>query len=163
MVDIVDRATRSKMMSGIRGKNTKPELLVRKYLHAHSIRFRIHRRDLPGNPDIVMPKLKTCIFVHGCFWHRHQGCRYATIPKTRSEFWAYKFAQNVARDVRSTMALEHLGWTVITIWECELKELEATMAAVLQKLRLQSCRKTSTSDKDQLDLFQALDPNESWP
>jgi DNA mismatch endonuclease (patch repair protein) len=134
-MDIVDSATRSKMMSGIRGKNTHPELVVRRSLHANGYRFRIHRKDLPGNPDIVMPKLKTCIFVHGCFWHRHVGCRYATTPKTRPEFWAEKFSKNLQRDANSHHALELLGWTVITIWECELKNLDTTMDTLFRRLQ----------------------------
>lgn len=134
-MDIVDSATRSRMMSGIRGKNTRPELLVRKFLHAHGFRFRLHRKDLPGNPDIVLPKLKTCIFVHGCFWHRHPGCRYATMPKTRTEFWAEKFSKNVARDARSILALRQLGWRAIIIWECQLKAPELTTSAYLQDLK----------------------------
>ncbi|MEQ4283259.1 MULTISPECIES: very short patch repair endonuclease [Pseudomonas] len=134
-MDIVDSATRSRMMSGIRGKNTRPELLVRKFLHAHGFRFRLHRKDLPGNPDIVLPKLKTCIFVHGCFWHRHPGCRYATMPKTRPEFWAEKFSKNVARDAKSILALRQLGWSTIIIWECQLKAPELTKSAYLQDLK----------------------------
>ncbi|QXW43765.1 very short patch repair endonuclease [Pseudomonas amygdali] len=134
-MDIVDSATRSRMMSGIRGKNTRPELLVRKFLHTHGFRFRLHRKDLPGNPDIVLPKLKTCIFVHGCFWHRHPGCRYATMPKTRPEFWAEKFSKNVARDAKSILALRQLGWRTIIIWECQLKAPELTTSAYLQDLK----------------------------
>ncbi|WP_439849746.1 very short patch repair endonuclease [Pseudomonas syringae] len=134
-MDIVDSATRSRMMSGIRGKNTRPELLVRKFLHAHGFRFRLHRKDLPGNPDIVLPKLKTCIFVHGCFWHRHPGCRYATMPKTRPEFWAEKFSKNVARDAKSILALRQLGWRTIIIWECQLKAPELDTSAYLQDLK----------------------------
>ncbi|MDY0936017.1 very short patch repair endonuclease [Pseudomonas viridiflava] len=133
-MDIVDSATRSRMMSAIKGKNTRPELLVRKFLHAHGFRFRLHRKDLPGNPDIVMPKLKTCIFVHGCFWHRHAGCRYATMPKTRPHFWAEKFAKNVKRDLQSTLALQQSGWTVVTIWECQLKDPEPVMSALINQL-----------------------------
>ncbi|WXF86266.1 DNA mismatch endonuclease Vsr [Pseudomonas syringae pv. atrofaciens] len=134
-MDIVDSATRSRMMSGIRGKNTRPELLVRKFLHAHGFRFRLHRKDLPGNPDIVLPKLKTCIFVHGCFWHRHPGCRYATMPKTRPEFWTEKFSKNVARDAKSILALRQLGWRTIIIWECQLKAPELDTSAYLQDLK----------------------------
>ncbi|PBK47460.1 very short patch repair endonuclease [Pseudomonas syringae pv. actinidiae] len=134
-MDIVDSATRSRMMSGIRGKNTRPELLVRKFLHAHGFRFRLHRKDLPGNPDIVLPKLKTCIFVHGCFWHRHPGCRYATMPTTRPEFWTEKFSKNVARDAKSILALRQLGWRTIIIWECKLKAPELDTSAYLQDLK----------------------------
>ena len=99
MTDIVDSQTRSRMMSGIRGKNTKPELALRRSLHALGFRYRLHAKGIPGKPDIVMPKYRAVIFVHGCFWHRHAGCRYATVPATRPEFWATKFDANVVRDV----------------------------------------------------------------
>lgn len=121
-------------MSGIRGKNTKPELLVRKYLHAHGYRFRIHKKDLPGKPDVVLPKFKTCLFIHGCFWHRHVGCRYATNPKTRVEFWNEKFQQNVTRDLANIQSLEAAGWNVLVIWECQLKADENALPKLLQKL-----------------------------
>ncbi|WP_144937090.1 very short patch repair endonuclease [Pseudomonas alabamensis] len=133
-MDIVDTATRSRMMSGIKGRNTRPELIVRRFLHASGYRFRLHRRDLPGSPDIVLSRFKTCIFVHGCFWHRHQDCRYATTPKTRTEFWNAKFDANVERDNRARAALVALGWQVITVWECELKRPEAALKRVLEIL-----------------------------
>src|SRR4051812_7398106 len=97
-MDIVDRTTRSRMMSGIRNKNTRPEIAIRQALHAAGYRFRLHRRDLPGSPDIVLPRHRIAVFVHGCFWHRHLGCRFATSPKTNQDFWNTKFAANVARD-----------------------------------------------------------------
>ncbi|MDV7211282.1 very short patch repair endonuclease [Azotobacter beijerinckii] len=133
-MDVVDRATRSRMMGNIRGKDTRPEVMVRRFLHAHGYRFRLHRADLPGKPDIVMAGLKTCIFVHGCFWHRHPGCRYATTPKTRATFWQEKFSGNVERDRRTRQALEELDWTVITIWECELRQPDSALNALLEKL-----------------------------
>ncbi|WVM90818.1 very short patch repair endonuclease [Halopseudomonas pachastrellae] len=108
-------------MSGIRGKNTRPELLVRKFLHAQGYRYRLHRKELPGTPDIVLPKLRICIFVHGCFWHQHEACKYATIPKTRPEFWEAKFRESKDRDKKANDALGRLGWSVLTVWECELK------------------------------------------
>lgn len=111
-------------MAAIRGKNTVPEMSVRRFLHAHGYRFRIHRKDLPGKPDIVMPKLRTCIFVHGCFWHRHPGCRYAYIPKSRLDFWMPKFAKNVERDEAAQAALRALGWNVVIVWECETKKID---------------------------------------
>ena len=120
MVDIVDPATRSRMMSGIRGKDTKPELLVRKWLHARGYRFRLHRRDLPGNPDIVLPKYRTVIFVHGCFWHGHE-CKDFKWPKTRPDFWKAKIGGNVARDASNIIDLEKLDWAVIVVWECETR------------------------------------------
>ena len=120
----MDRLTperRSWNMSRIKGRDTGPELRLRSLLHRAGFRFRLHARDLPGKPDIVLPKYHTVIFVHGCFWHRHEGCRNATTPSTRAEFWQAKFDGNVDRDNRNRAALEAAGWTVMTVWECELK------------------------------------------
>lgn len=125
MTDIVDPATRSRMMSGIRGLNTKPEIIVRKALFATGFRFRLHRKDLPGCPDIVLPRLRVAIFVHGCFWHVHQGCRHARIPTSRREFWEAKLAANVARDVRAVDALLLEGWRVLVVWECATRSVES--------------------------------------
>lgn len=113
------------MMAGIKGSDTQPEKLVRRYLHATGLRFRLHDHGLPGKPDIVLTRYKTVIFVHGCFWHRHPDCRYATTPATRADFWAEKFSANVLRDRRVAKALEALGWNVLTFWECELRDPEA--------------------------------------
>ncbi|KAA3655570.1 MAG: DNA mismatch endonuclease Vsr [Proteobacteria bacterium] len=121
MVDVVDRATRSRMMSGIRGKNTKPEMVVRRYLHAQGLRYRLHVSRLPGKPDLVFPKYRVALFVHGCFWHRHSGCKYATTPGTRTDFWLRKFAENTERDRLVLEALHGLGWRPLVVWECELK------------------------------------------
>lgn len=110
------------MMSGIRGKNTTPERLVRSYLHRAGLRFRLHEVELPGRPDIVLPRWGLVILVHGCFWHRHNGCRYAATPKTNPKFWAAKFEANVARDARNVAALRRLGWRVIVVWECRTGE-----------------------------------------
>lgn len=111
---------RSRTMAAIPGKNTSPELAVRRMLHSMGLRFRLHRKDLPGSPDIVLSKHRTVVFVHGCFWHRHEGCRYTTNPKTRQPFWFNKFNANVERDRRSTADLERLGWRVLVVWQCEL-------------------------------------------
>nr|WP_302050519.1 very short patch repair endonuclease [Sphingobium chlorophenolicum] len=116
---------RSALMAKIGQKNTKPETIVRKLLHAMGRRFRLHRRDLPGTPDIVLPGRKKVIFVHGCFWHRHPGCSKATTPKTRQEFWLDKFERNVERDRQKEEELQSAGWDVLTIWECETKDMEA--------------------------------------
>ncbi|MGF6128577.1 DNA mismatch endonuclease (patch repair protein) [Pseudomonas frederiksbergensis] len=145
-MDIVDQATRSKMMSGIRGKNTRPEMMVRKFLHAKGYRFRLHRKDLPGKPDIVLPKLMTCIFVHGCFWHRHPGCQYSTSPSTRIEFWSEKFHKNVERDARHQDELESKGWIVLVIWECQLKR-GGTGLSLLSK-RLDSISKAKLPNRE---------------
>jgi len=109
-------------MAGIRGKNTKPEIALRKALHAMGFRFRLHDKRLPGRPDIVLPKWKVAIEVHGCFWHRHEGCRYSSTPATRSDFWAEKFAANVARDRRNLEQLLEEGWRTAVVWECWLRE-----------------------------------------
>lgn len=122
MADIVDKKTRSRMMAGIRGKNTKPELEVRRYLHRSGLRYRLHDRNLPGKPDLVFPKFKTVVEVRGCFWHRHEGCSKAYIPKSNQKFWIEKFEGNVERDNRNDRKLEGLGWRVIVIWECEVSE-----------------------------------------
>jgi DNA mismatch endonuclease (patch repair protein) len=125
MTDVVDSITRSRMMSGIRGRNTRPELRVRQYLHAAGLRFRLDASDLPGRPDIVFRRRQLAVFVHGCFWHRHPGCRFATMPATRIEFWQRKFEANTARDARVVTRLQGLGWSVLTIWECETRDVEA--------------------------------------
>ena len=110
------------MMASIRGRDTKPELQVRRYLHACGLRFRLVCKDLPGKPDLVLPRWRAVTFVHGCFWHGHAGCRYATVPKTRTEFWTSKIVGNAARDTRSVDALLTLGWRVFVVWECALRD-----------------------------------------
>jgi len=109
------------MMSSIRGKNTRPEVTLRSLLFAKGFRYRLHARSLPGSPDLVFPKYKAVIFVHGCFWHQHEGCRYATTPKANGEFWARKFEGNVARDARHVEELRRQGWRVAVVWECALR------------------------------------------
>lgn len=121
-MDNISEVHRSWNMSRIKGKNTKPELLVRSLLHRMGYRFRIHCKDLPGKPDVVFPKYKTVIFVHGCFWHRHDGCKYAYSPKSRMDFWGKKFNATIERDKKKTAILRASGWYVIVVWECELKD-----------------------------------------
>lgn len=137
MADIVDKATRSRMMAGIRGRDTRPELELRRALHALGFRFRLQSKDLPGRPDILLPGRRAAIFVHGCFWHRHRGCRFSTTPATRREFWNEKFAANLARDERNTAALRALGWRVAIVWECALRAADRAESAnaVAQWLR----------------------------
>lgn len=135
MTDIVNAARRSEMMSRIKGRNTKPELIVRRIAHGLGFRFRLHRRDLPGSPDLVFPRYQAVVFVHGCFWHRHDGCRYAYRPKSSIPFWTKKFEENVARDVRSERALRDLGWRVLVIWECEAKDQAFVRTQLLGHLR----------------------------
>ncbi|MBS4017594.1 MAG: DNA mismatch endonuclease Vsr [Dechloromonas sp.] len=123
----MDRLTperRSWLMSRVRGKDTSPEVRTRSIAHCLGYRFRLHRRDLPGCPDIVFPKHKLVLFVHGCFWHRHAGCRKASMPKTRRKFWTDKFDANVVRDTKVRRALRKLGWRVAVVWECETKSPE---------------------------------------
>lgn len=120
-MDVVDAAVRSRMMAGIKSKNTQPEMVVRKFLHANGLRFRLHSKKLPGSPDLLLPKFKVAIFVHGCFWHRHLSCRYAYNPKSNIERWNEKFQANIERDARTSAAYENLHWTPIIVWECELR------------------------------------------
>ena len=134
MTDIVSVAKRSEVMSRIKGRNTKPELIVRRIAHGLGFRFRLHREDLPGSPDIVFPRYRTVVLVHGCFWHRHHDCRYAYRPKSRIQFWTKKFEENVARDKRNEIALRDLGWRVLVIWECETKNRAAVRAQLLARL-----------------------------
>jgi DNA mismatch endonuclease (patch repair protein) len=108
-------------MSRIKGKDTKPEMLVRKFLHANGFRYRLHDKKLPGKPDIVLPKYKTVIFVHGCFWHGHEGCRYASVPKTRTEWWVEKIGRNKENDAKAISILKKRGWQVLIVWSCDLK------------------------------------------
>jgi DNA mismatch endonuclease, patch repair protein len=124
MVDIVSREVRSRMMSGIQAKNTKPEMLARRALFAAGYRFRLHRKDLPGKPDIVLPRHKAVIMIHGCFWHMHQACSLAKTPSTRRDFWTAKLNANALRDEKSRLKLLELGWRVLTVWECYLRAVE---------------------------------------
>lgn len=135
MVDIVDAATRSRMMSGIRGKDTQPELRLRSALHRRGLRFRVHKSGLPGRPDIVFPSRRAVVLVHGCFWHRHEKCRFATTPATRPEFWASKFGGNIERDKRNLAELRSMGWRARIVWECEIRrDVEASANRVAKWL-----------------------------
>lgn len=136
MTDKITPEHRSWNMSRIKGKDTKIEVQVRSWLFARGFRFRKNDRRYPGTPDVVLPKYRTVIFINGCFWHRHEGCRYATTPKTRTEFWQKKFDRNVANDIRHKEELEAMGWKVITLWECELKKnrFEETMQGLEEEI-----------------------------
>lgn len=123
MADVHDKETRSYNMSQIKGKNTKPEMLVRRFLFSKGFRYRLHVKDLPGKPDLVLPKYKTVIFINGCFWHGHEGCRYFVIPKTRTEWWVKKINDTKIREAYAKQELGKLGFKVIVIWECELKQI----------------------------------------
>ncbi|WP_092169815.1 very short patch repair endonuclease [Pseudomonas sp. NFACC37-1] len=133
-MDIVSKEVRSRMMAAIRGSNTSPEMKVRKLLHRHGFRYRLHSRKLPGRPDLVLPRYNVCIFIHGCFWHRHPGCRYASTPSTRIDFWHQKFEQNVNRDLRNRNELLQSGWRVIELWECGIRRPEADMYWLLKTI-----------------------------
>lgn len=121
-MDKLDPERRSANMAKVRGKDTGPEIRVRRIAHRMGLRFRLHRKDLPGRPDLVFPRHSLVVFVHGCFWHRHEGCRRATTPSTRQEFWQAKFDANIERDRRQIHELNALGWRVLVLWECELKD-----------------------------------------
>lgn len=135
MSDSITPEHRSWNMRHIKGKDTKIEVLVRKYLFSRGYRFRKNDKRYPGKPDMVLPKYKTAIFINGCFWHMHEGCKQATIPKTRTEFWLEKLNKNVENDKKHTAELEKMGWQVITVWECELeKDFQGTMGRIIEKL-----------------------------
>ncbi len=122
-MDVLSPEQRHKAMAAIKSKNTKPELQIRKLLFSLGYRFRLQRKDLPGRPDIVLPKYKTVIFVNGCFWHAHPGCKHAHLPETNTGFWRDKLARNSARDARNTALLRALGWNVVVIWQCQIKDV----------------------------------------
>jgi DNA mismatch endonuclease (patch repair protein) len=134
-MDVLTPEQRRKNMSAIRSRNTNPERVVRAFLHRLGFRFRLHSRTLPGRPDIVLPRYKTVVFVHGCFWHRHPACRFATTPASRREFWQKKFQENVERDRRAQAELRETGWTVLVVWECQIKESESLLRH-LERIRL---------------------------
>lgn len=127
-MDRISPEKRSWIMAQVKDRDTGPERAVRSLLHRLGCRFRLHRADLPGTPDIVLPKRRTVIFVHGCFWHRHAGCRRATMPASNTEYWKRKFSRIVARDAQNTLRLEQDGWRVMVVWECELKDIDALAA-----------------------------------
>lgn len=137
MADVHSKAVRSYNMSQIKGKNTKPEMILRKALFSRGLRYRLHAKDLPGKPDIVFPKYKVVIFVNGCFWHGHQGCPKFILPKTRTEWWKDKIDANALRDVKKKSLLEQAGWTVITVFECELRKqlLPSVVDSIIIKLQ----------------------------
>lgn len=136
MADVHSKEVRSYNMSRIRATNTKPELIVRKFLHGLGFRYKLHDKTLPGKPDLVLPKYKTVIFIHGCFWHGHSKCKYYVVPKTRTDWWVNKINTNITNDVKAIKALKKEGWKIITIWECNLKsaKVEKTLFSILKKL-----------------------------
>jgi len=133
-MDTVDKARRSAMMAGIRNKDTQPELRVRKIAHSLGYRYRLHRRDLPGSPDLAFPRLKKVILVHGCYWHRHPDCRYAYSPKSNTKFWQNKFRRNQERDRQTLSNLRSEGWDALVIWECETRDAAKLQARIAEHL-----------------------------
>lgn len=134
MADTLTPQERSERMRRIRGKDTRPEMAIRKLLFAAGYRYRVQYRGLPGRPDIVFPGRKAAIFVHGCFWHQHPGCKVAHIPKSREDYWVSKFNKNIERDKRNTAAIEEKGWRILIIWECEAKQIDALATTLIDFL-----------------------------
>lgn len=134
-MDSVSKKRRSEIMARVRGKNTRPEIIVRSVLHRMGFRFRLHRSGLPGRPDMVLPKWKVAVFVHGCFWHRHEGCPNTRTPKSRVKFWTSKFQGNVTRDTETEQKLREHSWRVLVIWECEIKDLKALTGKIESFIR----------------------------
>lgn len=136
-MDVHDKATRSYNMSQIKGKNTKPEEIVRKYLFAHGFRYRKNDKRLPGSPDIVLPKYNTVIFVNGCFWHGHEGCKYFVWPQNNADFWREKIQRNIERDKNNYDKLKQLGWNIVFVWECELKRhrRDETLSSLISRIK----------------------------
>jgi len=146
VTDVVDKKTRSRMMAGIRGKNTRPELVIRKALFAKGLRYRLHVKDLPGKPDLVFPKYKAIIFIHGCFWHHHD-CHLFKWPSTRPDFWKNKIDRNVEVDRRNYAALKAAGWRILTVWECAIKgkmklSFESVIDEIVEWLQTENMDKT---------------------
>lgn len=139
MAEKISPEMRSRMMSGIRGRDTRPEMTVRSFLHKSGLRFRLHQRGLPGKPDIVLPRWNAVVFVHGCFWHAHEGCRYFKLPKTREAFWAAKIESNVRRDAATIQRLQEAGWRVAVVWECALRDEPANALNSLQGFIRSGC------------------------
>lgn len=163
MTDTMTLEQRSRCMAAIRGKDTKPEMIVRKYLFSRGLRFRVQVRKLPGNPDIVLPKYKTVIFVNGCFWHGHEGCKYFRPPKSNVEFWKSKIERNVARDIRNEEELTALGWRVLRVWECDIRKV-AGREEYLRPLYDSIVRPASPSayDADYGPMPQAAEPETEY-
>ena len=134
MTDTFSKSERSQIMRSVLSKNTRPEKAVRSLLHRRGFRFSLHRKELPGEPDIVLPKWSTVVFVHGCFWHRHPRCKRASMPADNSEYWQAKFSRNKARDKANRKKLEKLGWRVIIVWECELKNKDALFERLVRQI-----------------------------
>ena len=151
MADTMTPEQRSRCMSAVKGKDTKPEMIVRKYLFSKGLRFRLHVRSLPGNPDIVLPKYKTVVFINGCFWHGHEGCKYYRLPKSNVEFWESKITNNKNRDVLNEIKLKELGWRVIRIWECEIRRVQDRNQS-LERLYNQIVKRSTQYDENEIPI-----------
>lgn len=162
MTDVLNPEQRHKCMSHIKGKDTKPEMIVRRHIHAAGYRYGLHNTKLPGKPDIVLRRLKTVIFIHGCFWHGHEGCKYFRLPLTRTGFWEQKIKNNIERDARNIEELDALGWRVITIWECDLKNKEKRQNTLDSLVRQLSDNTNSTYLISPLDCPVAAEPEENY-
>lgn len=154
-MDRLSKERRSWNMSRIRGKDTSPEKTVRSLLHGLGYRFRLHGKDLPGKPDIVLPQFQTVIFVHGCYWHRHKACEYAYTPKSRVEFWQRKFDENIERDKRDVQALRKLGWCVLIVWECQIASKQVLAGRLVRFLHL-SDRQADAAVRNHLNVLGGL-------
>ncbi len=155
MADVLTKEQRSRCMAAIKGKDTKPEMIVRRYLFSKGLRFRVQVRKLPGNPDIVLPKYKTVIFVNGCFWHGHEGCKYFRLPKSNVEFWKEKIERNIARDVHKEEGLKELGWRVIRVWECDIRKVsgrEDYLLSIYNSITESVRAKTYETDADSIQI-----------
>ena len=164
MADVMTPEQRSRCMAAIRGKDTKPEMIVRRYLFSRGLRFRVNNRKLPGSPDIVLKKYQTVVFIDGCFWHGHEGCKYYRLPKTNVDFWRHKITMNIARDYANGVDLRLAGWKVIRVWECAMKtkaKQEATLESLYQEIigiDYKSNVYESSSDADKI----AAEPRPSY-
>lgn len=161
MADTMTPEQRSRCMSAVKGKDTKPEMIVRKYLFSKGLRFRLHVRSLPGNPDIVLPKYKAVVFINGCFWHGHEGCKYYRLPKSNVEFWESKITNNKNRDVLNEVKLKELGWRVIRIWECEIRRVQDRNQS-LERLYNQILKRSTRYDENEIPIQIAAEEENNY-
>ena len=161
MTDIISKENRSRNMAAIKGKDTKPEIIVRKYLFSKGLRYRVHVKKLPGSPDIVLPKYKTVIFVNGCFWHGHEGCKFSHLPKSNEFFWEQKIRRNKARDIANEYVLQTEGWRVIRVWECEIKKVN-DREKILETIYKQIITPHNPYQTEEAPLPSAAEPSEAY-
>ena len=161
MADTLTPEQRSRCLSAVKGKDTKPEMIVRKYLFSKGLRYRLHVRSLPGNPDIVLPKYKTVVFINGCFWHGHEGCKYYRLPKSNVEFWESKITNNKNRDVLNEIKLKELGWRVIRIWECEIRRVQDRDQS-LERLYNQIVKRPTRYDENEIQIQIAAEEENNY-